>query len=459
VSISTGLRAEQTQLELRSLRRDISDWVDLRAAGDPAGQYHSQLEAIRSLLEAALGELEEKRRAVPLADPAQAYHEYRALDLRALWLRRVWLFFREKFDQRDDERLGPVLRAADEIVWSCYSQPLARLKPQGAAIGPVPLPYIEPRYSPEAFPAELVPPGLKSEIDAAFLSAHLRELPVAVVRLPPSCVTSPWWLIYLGHEVGHHVSAQAFRRPRLLEILDRLSLAAEDGERWSRWLDELFADVFSVLTMGPWAVWAMVELELKRPAEMLSRRGAYPPPAVRLLLLAEAARRLGLTEPSMLRGVPLAAAVAGDKDASRDKEIGGRLIEALLAEPLQGMTWGALFDFKAGAPSPWSPGQDVGHWLGVLRAEDPIQVAPAKKTKRAARLIASGAVAAIEHSLSLPEGDAGGFRARIGARMLALCPEVREVGRRGAKAEGDATTAGAKLGRALLTLSDEALGL
>lgn len=90
---------------------------------------------------------------------------------------------RPGFDQRDGD-LADTLRAADEIVWSCYRQVFDRAKqiaPQLTA-GLAPLPFIEPRYSPSTFPADLVPAGLQSEIDKPFLREHLNRLPVPVVR-------------------------------------------------------------------------------------------------------------------------------------------------------------------------------------------------------------------------------------------------------------------------------------
>jgi hypothetical protein len=58
--------------------------------------------------------------------------------------------------------------------------------------GPAPLPFLESRYSPEAYPAELVPPDLKSEVEVTFLGEYLNRMPVPVVRLPPTCLKAPW---------------------------------------------------------------------------------------------------------------------------------------------------------------------------------------------------------------------------------------------------------------------------
>jgi hypothetical protein len=54
--------------------------------------------------------------AIPVAWvslPATQKHAWRG-EWRRLW--RVWEFFREKFDQRDDAEPGPLLRVADEVV-------------------------------------------------------------------------------------------------------------------------------------------------------------------------------------------------------------------------------------------------------------------------------------------------------------------------------------------------------
>ena len=66
------------------------------------------------------------------------------------------------------------------------------------------LPYIEPEYSPMAIPRDDPPPDLAPEADSV-LAAFLGKLPVPLISLPPLCVTDPWWLILVAHEVGHHL--------------------------------------------------------------------------------------------------------------------------------------------------------------------------------------------------------------------------------------------------------------
>jgi len=53
----------------------------------------------------------------------------------------------------------------------------------------------------------------------------------------------------------------------------------------SRWSEEIFADLFSVLATGPWGAWAMAELEMADEASMLVDRPRYPKSIARLSLL------------------------------------------------------------------------------------------------------------------------------------------------------------------------------
>jgi len=261
VSITANrARREQTASELGRLEREVAAWVDHRRVEDEQQQYWTQLGAVETLVSGAATALATGIDDLDLSLPReQLYGECRLYDLRVVWLRRVWEFFSEKFDQRDDPALGPVLRAADEVVWSCFREVFRRAERDfPTAPGPAPLPFVDARYSPEAFPADLVPGDLKSDVDLGFLADHLRRLPIPVVRVQPACVTSPWWLVFLAHEVGHHVQYGLLDGMQLVErfrsrieqaVLDARGDEA-DAARWGRWSRELFADAFSVVAVG-----------------------------------------------------------------------------------------------------------------------------------------------------------------------------------------------------------------
>src|SRR5262249_47297549 len=131
------------------------------------------------------------------------YSNCRSVDRRLLWIRRLWAYFQSKFDQRYDDRLRGLLRAADDVVWSCYAQPFRTLGINN--VPSLPLPFVASVYSPFAIPRDEPPQDLRSDVDAGFLSQMLREMPIPVVGIPPNSVDEPWWLAYLAHEVGHHV--------------------------------------------------------------------------------------------------------------------------------------------------------------------------------------------------------------------------------------------------------------
>ena len=119
---------------------------------DVAGQYASQLDVLRT---AVVGPLAELRTII--TDGLSASGEYRRVyaacrtsDTRAELVRRVFTYYQGKLDQRHDKSVGPVLRAADEVVWSCWAEPFrnAIYRDPAVTMPPAPLPYIESRTTP-----------------------------------------------------------------------------------------------------------------------------------------------------------------------------------------------------------------------------------------------------------------------------------------------------------------------
>lgn len=343
----SGPRVTRALTELDRLRTEHEAWLARRRKAAEAERYKSQLDAVDELIRCGTEQLAAGLAAIDLSQPEGTIYEVcRAFDLRVLWLRRVWQFFKEKFDQRDGE-LANTLRAADEIVWSCYRQVFERAHVLASQLkaGPPPLPFIEARYSPSMFPADLVPAGLRSEVDRPFLRQHLNRLPIPVVRLQPACVSGPWWLVYTVHEVGHCVQYDLLAGHALVELYRELLEHAvrdsggddADAARWGNWSKEIFADLFSVLMIGPWAIWAMVELELQTDKAMTERRDYYPAGAVRLALLDRAATALGLDTKQALRGVEPDRIAACSATATRDVGFVDAVVAASLA-PLPSLT-------------------------------------------------------------------------------------------------------------------------
>jgi hypothetical protein len=444
------VRIDESRQSLEALKSDLTAWLERRRLDDAHHQYHTQLDSLEQVVGSALAELGQALAAIhPDRTPGEVYDACRAFDVRVLWLRRVWDFFREKFDQRDDQRLGPVLKAADEVVWSCYRPAFLRALSFdfGLDAGPAPLPFVESRYSPEAFPRELVPQDLKRDVDLTFLRSHLAALPIPLVRLPTTCVEAPWGLIYLAHELGHHVQYRLLPDRKLVDDtadaigneVRKMSAAAE--ESWRSWSREIFADFYSVLLMGTWAARAMLELELRGHAEMSSPRAAYPSPLIRVYLMAKTASLLGLTvEEDLLDGL---FALSDGSPAGQEKEIADQVAATLRGLKANGQTLSYLSSYDAGHFK-----TDVPGWRDALLGAPEPQAA---ETLEAARLATAGIVAAWnEIGGEADDMERSRRRERLRMRALSLIAGCRQPGQRDAPAEADTAGLGKGLAEALL---------
>jgi hypothetical protein len=393
------VRSEQTGAELELLDAELTAWLKRRRESDQSlGKHRTQLRALETLLRGALTALGARVAAIdPGWSTGKVYDNCRQADEAVVWLRRIWEFFREKFDQRDDERTRDLLRAADEIVWSCYYQVIRRAQLKDASIPrlPAPLPYLAPEYSPAALQSDRpLPPGLHLSNDTSFMREYAAALPIPLLRLPPWCVNAPWWLVYIGHEVGHHIYSDLTLATHLREGLRGLAagrgLPEESVDAWGIWSEEIFADVFSAVVMGPWALWAISELEWSAPERMVKRKPRYPAPVVRLALLKATLARLGLEPGPALRGIDLEAIAATDAVAEGDMELADDVVAFCLGPlrpPLPSLRDLCLFKPE----SFMRPNGTVERWAKALRqASEPV----AKKSLETAREVASGALCA-----------------------------------------------------------------
>jgi hypothetical protein len=69
---------------------------------------------------------------VTLSDLGDRYEACRRADQRLVLVRRFWRWYADRFDQRRDPATAAVLRAADEIVWSCW-EPIGARRAQAGA--------------------------------------------------------------------------------------------------------------------------------------------------------------------------------------------------------------------------------------------------------------------------------------------------------------------------------------
>ena len=302
-------RVEQTLSEVERFQNEFDCWKERRDKADEKQQNQRQLTALATVVTKALTDISEDVGQILKGENGkpsvgQVYARCRREERRLLWVRRVlWGYYRRKFDQRDESNeLKRILEAADDVVWSCYKEAFVQA---GEDLKPVPMAYIEPYFSPLALPRDK-PQGLLAEswlkekhLGNEFLSELFTELPIPVVSLPPACVAAPWWLVYLGHEVGHHVQHELDLVVNFGEQLKGGAMSGKEpreaelqANRWYNWGQEIFADTFSIYMMGAAAAWAMAEFETHPPLEMAVRKDDYPSPAARLALLTKVAAKL-----------------------------------------------------------------------------------------------------------------------------------------------------------------------
>lgn len=277
-------RLAQTRAELDRLKSELTRWFAEKRDPVFCQRHGRQLKLLSATLTDALAWLRQQVDRLSLAQPTtDFYRACRAYELRLLWVRALWQYFRPKFEQREDNALKRLLAAADEVVWACYAPAFETL---GQLPPPAPLPYVEPQFTPRAIPLDEPPPELKV-VDADFLKTFLARLPIAVVGVPSSCVSAPWWLAHAAHEVGHHVQHEL----KLVTPFElALKQAAEAGpvpldqeltDHWVLWGQEIFADAYGLLCLGSFAPRALAEVELSA-ASLTKNSTKYPAAMVRL---------------------------------------------------------------------------------------------------------------------------------------------------------------------------------
>lgn len=420
------IRIDQTRGALDRLSAEVEEWLDLRRDRDERLQYNTQLDNLQTFFQQVIAALCLQLNGIELgAEHRDVYQACRTADRRLIWLREVWLYYAEKFDQRDDKgELGAAIKAADEVVWSCYAGFYENV-PTAERPAP-PLPYIEPMYTPSAIPRDQPNVLRQRFINAKFFREFLQELPIPVIGLPHSCVQEPWWLIYIGHEVGHHIQHDLLADYGLVGAFGAcLAAAAKVGKssdrraaRWNKWNQEVFADAFSVYAMGQWATWAMTELTLGNDKTMLTELDNYPAPAVRLELMAQLVNALGQDGQAALSGLDPAALVSGaplEDDEGYDLRQEARahlhlipiLVQAIEAYPFEGMG-----SFKQ--LSGWRPAdlESIRDWTERLRERKPMS---GRKRLDYPRLIASAGVAAWAEICELADA---GQRAADGDKLV-----------------------------------------
>jgi hypothetical protein len=295
--IQASIRKAESLAELNVLREDIATWQDYWEDSRAVRAHRTQLTLLTDVLDAVITDIEEwARNEFDLAaDAGQAYAACGKADKLTLHARRLWRWYADKIDQLRDEPTNPeerTVRAADELIWSCWKTAWTHLRTGEPPAAPIP--YLEAEFAASATPRDRLPQGIRPGDADEPLKKHIALLPIPVIALPSACTRRPWWLIVAAHETGHLVQDQLTLVQDTVVDLERN--AGDDAGLWGTWGQELFADAFSVLLAGPAAIWAIAELEMRADINYLPAGvSLYPPPLVRVEVANEVARQVGIT--------------------------------------------------------------------------------------------------------------------------------------------------------------------
>jgi hypothetical protein len=415
---NTRARVVECLDELQALANEIDDWYAQWEGSYAAGRHWTQLEFLAGLTRKLIAIFVIETSGIDLAsDAVTVYEECRQADMQILYVRRLWRWYADKFDQRSggDNPMTRTLCAADEVIWSCWKTALMSLGAGPEFDVPVPLAYLSPQFAASATRRTHFPAGLRPQVDN-ILKDHVRQLPIPVVALPLMCQRRPWWLVVAAHEVGHQIQ---FEFP---ELAGRTQEALD--EPWCRWHQELFADACAVLLAGPAVIWAITELETRpapAPGEILE--SGYPPPLVRLAVVRAIAER-AFSERDVARFASSSPGDTGFKALLDDVPAVADALLGLTARggrQLRGLATVTARAYETG---------DISDWQRQLLGED--EPVP-ERSLGAARFCAAGSVAAWQ-SLASQDVSVQKFAARtadLAGQVLGVLPKCAERGTRG----------------------------
>lgn len=342
---------DSARRDLDALSASVFGWIDPRTdlttdLGKLYPNHNSQLRALRGWFDALLAALRQRLDAAPTIDVA------RQVRRSALGLFGLWDVLRQRLQQREGPKdLRAVFIAADDVAFGCREPAVA-----GMTVGPPPLPFLSFDADPRMFPSGSIPETFARAIGQYALAQVQQTWPLSMVHLPVSCTWAPWWLVILGHEVGHQVQYDLKLKDSFAAQMRAAAQAAGrpdyESATWSAWGVEIFADAYSVLTMGRAAVRALFEIVYDQPHEMQRRHEAYPPAVIRLELMnryADAIRLKALPLPVKLKPI-----IDGHEDTRGDAKVIDAVV-AVLRGPLSGPGSATLADYaQHGHPSPFA---------------------------------------------------------------------------------------------------------
>jgi hypothetical protein len=281
-----------------ALQGEFDRWIEITQPNEALEKHHTQVLALTGCLRGLRSQTEA---AFERAKRDGILTEARNIESLLLGIRRIWEFFRSKLVQRHDPVLREFLQLADELAWACY-------RPVLDVAGPAfhrepPLVFLNGGLSPyalsrqDAFSAEDVP---GEALNGRTYAPILQHLPIPVIGVPwPQASYFPD-LPVVAHETGHTVESDFgltdWVKAAIVAQLPQDGRAQRSGH-WQAWSNEVFADLWGCLTLGPAFVGSLMDfLSLGRNVvenEISTESSSYPTAHLRMLLCFRALEDLG----------------------------------------------------------------------------------------------------------------------------------------------------------------------
>jgi hypothetical protein len=297
-----GRKLQELDQKLDGLRAELASWLGASGQGGRLRKHHSQVLRLTDQLGGMADAIGEQIGGLA-AGGDDAVARARTLQMQILEVHRLWDFFRAKLSLRYVDWFAEPLAIADDLAWACQQPARAAAeKAGGTGARTAPLLFFSGDFSAYTH-AERTPFEVEA-VPGALDSQAFRE---AVASLPIPVIGVPWYQVahlpdapVIAHEVAHDVTAALGLRETFAEhARPVLEASPQRATAWSAWIEEVHADLYGVLCLGPAFASAMADLLATDPVQvaMEARVAAawvkHPPAARRMECLVHALRRLG----------------------------------------------------------------------------------------------------------------------------------------------------------------------
>lgn len=279
-------KSEELSQKVAAFGQGVDEWLKERRA-QPAFKIHSsQLNAVEALLSGVRGGIAGELNAAVKNGSVLA--QAMSIESMILAAYQIWDFYRPKMAQRMETQFQKYLRIADEFAWLCYRPVRDKVFASGPKAKEPPLVYLNAEWSP--FVKERSHRYQVEGAPSALLSRQ-PDFSKAVAQLPFPVIGVPWFQtgflpggLTIAHEVGHVLVADCGLHGLLGAAMEGVKDASRQSQ-WQAWSEEMFADTYGCLAVGPAFAFSLAgTLAADRATVNAAQEIQYPPHSLRIRL-------------------------------------------------------------------------------------------------------------------------------------------------------------------------------